>query len=102
MDSGYCDTCHYYVDLTEEGRLRSHGVRRLANNTTACEGTGRKPSPAPPTPEVEAVAFREAAPPGHCPICGTKPPVDADTQTWLRHGAGPDEPFCRGSYTHAS
>lgn len=98
---GYCDTCHFIIDLTDEGRLRSHGVRRKADSTgwtTACAGTGTFPKPMP-GPEAEAAAFKDAPPPGRCPVCGKKPPVTDGL--WGRHSASDQEPFCRGSWTQA-
>lgn len=99
---GYCGTCHFMVDLSDEGRMLHHGSRLRSEGlgrTPACPGTGRFPDPAPATPEIKEIAFRDAPPPGCCGVCGKKPPVTDGL--WARHAADDGNSFCRGSYQPA-
>lgn len=80
LTEGYCATCRFMIDLTEDGRLAYHGSRTVYANgavtgrTDACEATGTHPSPTPGT-EDPAAAFTSEARVGRCPVCKSEDAV---------------------------
>jgi hypothetical protein len=102
-DTGYCDTCHALVDLTDDGRLARHGYAAPTTSNPGsrmCVRTGTRPDPLPDTSEVAGAVFKEAAPPGHCPVCGTRNLMIVREGFYVRHEVPGAEPLpCRGSYT---
>ena len=71
---GYCPTCHYLVELTEEGRLITHGSRttyvngNITGRTDPCTGTASFPTQ-PPGTEDPAVAFTSEERTAQCAVC---------------------------------
>ena len=111
-DEGYCATCRFMIELTEEGRLKNHGSRTIyasgsvAGHTDACGGTGTVPVE-PPGTEDPAAAFSSAERVARCPVCKSEDAVARETNGrsyMLWHKApvisqeGPEGAVCPGTW----
>lgn len=104
---GYCGTCHYLVDLSEEGRLLCHGRRPVFINgaqhgmTDPCSGTGAFPAPHPGA-EDPAMTFTTDKRTGRCPVCESPDAVQTERNgraymQW-HHTPEADSVVCPGTW----
>lgn len=100
------------IELTEEGRLKSHGSRTIYVNgavggrTGPCEGTAAFPAPLPGA-EDPVMAFTSEERTGRCPVCKSEAAVARETSGrayMLWHKApiisqeGPEGAVCPGTW----
>lgn len=110
-NEGYCGTCRYMIELTEDGRLKVHGSRATyhlngdaAGRSGTCDGTGEHPAPLPGF-EDPVVAFSSEPKMTRCPICHREDVVVSHANNRMEvHSPLPGKPWdepgpaCPGSH----